>query len=642
MGRKRKRKLSSQDSRMYQFRPRNGLGLYFSKRNSKNASSIFEFNHRNVSPDSSLDNDEDVVGGILFTSFKELRGLENHSPLIINSVSSDEDYIEENNVLRDSNTLYENVSFKMFDSHYPMKRNTKPDRYFDADEFVDNPSFYTKLNIKRLESSQSIKRPRIDVDPTYTTISNSNLSKSKELSLVELVEMLPNSNNRRLPSKDIMNDASNSFLIKNLLKHNCSDNSTTALVRKFDSRPSVTGSYPECNRSEVKFQSFKSQVSPNVENNDETYISSGMHGYKYPSPLCVPFHSDTKKTSSQFSISSENLFPYSCNKYTEDSENVTSRKPHLPPTIPKHFEPISLQHEITNDSVSPTISTLAFTPHLYPSISPNINFPDRSTYFSHISGNSFVLAQQKYRVCMNHAYIAWSIFARETHLREEDSREKGLYPLSLHNKKCYSKPILRPKVIREFDCSRYQNSFINELYASNLSIETLSQLHTPCQLTRRDIGAYQPSFSYSLSTHQSNEISAPTIPNSITNRLYSRPTSLTFCPPTVYNNLNNIQHYPYSYSSIPNSEPSTIQCTVNNSSKYYSNCARSTKCFQDMKYLDFNSIIPVNLTKFLNPLLHSNIIVNDADNSHNNILKSNPPFYSHHSLEQNIRTFDFS
>ena len=627
MGRKRKRKSSSLDLRTYEFRPRNGLGLFFPKKNCNNTSSIFQYNHRTLSPDSSFDNDEDLIDGILFTSFKELRGLENHSPLIIDSETSDEEYIEDSDLYQNSN-IYENISLKILGSHCSMKSLGKPGRCFSQDS-----RFYSK-RIKRLESSNYFTRPRINCESTFTQVSNfgsdftdRNIPNSNDLSLEEVVQKLSDTQHEKLPTEDL-ESTYQPFLIKNLLNNNNNHENNT-LARKFNSHVPIAGSNSNCNMDDVKFQSLNSSI----ETNDEiTYLPSSIYSSHYHYPPCLPFFSSSKKLPSLDSIIPDKNDFFASNKYFENSSNIGSSKAGLSHTIINNFKPIFLQHDGSNELVSPTMqhSTLNITPHPCLPISRNIQLQD--SFFPHISDSSLVLSQHKYyRVCMNHAYIAWSIFARETHLREEDSREKGLYPLSLHNKKCHNKPILRPKVIRELDGSRYKNDILNIFYGDDFSIESLSRCHLPCQLTRREISStFRPSYSYSLTTPLSNEISAPSIPNSINNRKYTNSTSLSLYPSNI---LHNFLRNSSTYNTLASYEPLSIQSSLSNCSNYFPTFNRSTKYFHDQN-LKFTSIIPRNLSKYLNPLLPSNIFLTNLENFYNTQLKSNLALYFQHCFQK--------
>ena len=623
MGRKRKKQSCSQDSRTYQFRPRNGLGVFFSKKDSSNTSSIFQYNHRCVSPDSSFDNDEDIVEGILFTSFKELRGLENHSPLLIHSESSDEDYIDDNDLYQDSSTLFEKISLKMLDSHFSLKKFGKSGQGFKKD-----PRFYAKRTTKHLSSSNYNNRRCINRNTKFSKvlgvssdITDRNNSKSNEFNFVEVVENISNNQHERLPSKNLLDASSHPFLIKNLLKSKYTDQDES-LTRTFLSHLPIASTSSNCNKSEVKL--------PTVEaNNEITYISSGINTHKYHQAPSNPLFSNSKKKK-QFSIfSGKNKFLSSSDQYFDSVPILTSHSPILSPTILNHFEPVSFQHKTTTDDVTANnqLSANTCAPHTYLPITRNLHFND--TYFSRISGNSLVLSQQKYyRICMNHAYIAWSIFARETHLREEDSREKGLYPLILHNKKCHNKPILRPKVIREFEGSRYKFKK-DSFYGKDLSIETFSPFHLPYQCTRREIGStFQPCFSYCLTKQKSNEIPLPILPNTIKNRSYTHPPNLSLYPSTIYNNLNYFQRNPYVDNTLACSEP----LSINNYPNTFSTCAESTQYSQSLKNLEFSSRMPVDLTKIFNPLLISDNVADPMNkNSHT---KSNLPLYSHHTLQE--------
>lgn len=546
MGRKTKKIFPNQYSRTYLFRPRNGLGLYYPKIKSISTSSIFHYNQRNVSPEHSLDNDEDIVGGVLFSSYKELRGLESHSPLPYCLESSGDEDHESIQLLTSQEGLTDFVRSK-------NSFNYTNSRFIYGSDPVES-NFDKSIVTKSFDKLQEAHTIVSSVNAKLASNSPKYGSRPRSENLVNHGELFPTSNQQKPPESDNLSPKrSNTFLIENILRENIGLSSldrTTSPNAPFIIKP---------REKELNHIENLSQLSKESENSlgrlVGSHVSDSSFSHFFPllpevQTVIHPVHAYSvykNNIKDAFSSGPEFLSTYTPRHHTHLNQIGYPNDYDLLPDYPSVCK---LQQ--------PSSAFLGFSSHDYLFNADNIA-PQGSV--NRMTMNSLFPPQKRnYKTCMNHAYIAWSIYAKETHLWEEESREKGLYPLSLHSKQSYNRTVLRPKAFRELVCD------LNSTVEGTLFPKMLSPFPPACSVLHRGLSQ----LSHCVSSIQNEQETSDQIFNHIhsnivaTNDLYEQ-TSKSYRLSSTMGMMKSLNSLPFHVplSAFPKVPQSNEQNFVN-------------------------------------------------------------------------------
>ncbi|KAI6647778.1 hypothetical protein LOD99_8493 [Oopsacas minuta] len=636
MGRKAKRKIHSHYSRIYQFRPRNGLGLYYPRTNSIPPSSIFHYNQRDNSPDCSVENDQDLVEGILFTSYTDLRKLESHSPLSMYFNSSSDDCLGRNSI-----NIFEDIDANHLRSNASLNpKNSISAGYFNEPCF-HNSNCNIKSCIPSLSERHQIFQSSFDdlSSPEKSTSKKctSNDSKSPTIPLADVGNIYTKQTTESLPKKNNFINKSHPFLIENILSQNTFETDISSLNHACQSNVPYGVSYHERIRNDFEYNSLlPSQSEIHLDDRSITSLNTTKNS---TFPQFIPVIPESKNASSSSLIGPASNIKYNCSNILTYEANLLSNYISTSETSPyPRIESLST-HKDENSPNSfaqhSTVNILPYftnVPHKYMSTFGKIGSFDATTKLKNIS--SSLMNPHKSRICMNHANIAWSIYARETHLREEESREKGLYPLSLHNKNCFNRSILHPKAFRDIDCS-FTRSRETGLHCTR----ALSTFPQPYTIFRRNF----PNIS-GIDSNLSQNDSYPTCYN--LNPLHLRLSSINqssdqsanslkvSCTENVHN-LNFIPQYHSPFNLISNIEKYNEQFPIKRTpiSNFYSNPLGNP----DMGISDCKPIHCTNFSKILNPLLSPNILISSSEASHCQV--TNVPIFPLHTFQPSNPNF---
>ena len=615
MGRKTKRIIPNQYSRTYLFRPRNGLGLYYPKIKSISTSSIFQYNQRDVSPEHAPDNDEDIVEGVLFTSYKELRGLEGHSPLpycLESSCDGDHDGIQILSPREDvTDFISSQNSFKYSNSRYIYELDSV--QKCNIDESIVTESFG---NLHAMHSCKS----NVNVKST----SNSTVfdSKTQIVNLPNRVDVFPLSNLQKSPeNNEFISKRSNMFLIENILRENIK---STSLAHNTSNPPVIVKSREmELNNiSDLPLLSRKSEISFGRRVGSHFSDSSFSHFPPLVPEIQTFIHPAQTNSVCQNGIRDTFNFP---------PDYIST----FTPPRHAHSNPIDCpnDYKIVPD-FSPSFCKLRPTTFLgfsSPDYSLNADNLASQSSVNRMSRNSLLPPQKRsYKTCMNHANIAWSIYAKETHLWEEQLREKGLYPLSLHGKQCYNRTVLRPRAFREVVYD------VNNTIEGSLFPKTLSSFSPACSVFHRDFSQISHPESNIHNEQETSDQTIKRIHSKIvsTNELYEQ-TSKSYTLSSNMGMMNAFNGLPFHVplNTLPKVKQSNEQYMINRSclSNIYPN---HHVAFEDRLSHNLPRITP-NYDDFLHPILSTHLFKPSLEDS--SCQASNIPLFTLHPIEPNTQ-----
>ena len=622
MGRKTKKIIPNHYSRTYLFRPRNGLGLYYPKIKSISTSSIFHYNQRNVSPEHALDNDEDIVEGVLFTSYKELRGLESHSPLPYCLESSgDEDHGSKRKLI-------------------PQDDGTELARSQNSFNYANSRYIYESDSVQKCNISESIVTKSFGKLRTmHSCISNDNVkltsdstihdSKTQSVNIFDHVELFPTSNfQMSSENEELIPKRSHTFLIENILRENkeptlFNQNTSSNAPLIINSREMELNHVDDLSLlSKNEGNSSRRRVGSHISDSSFSHVIPllpEINPFIYPSQTDPAYQNSIKDT---FSLPPDYISSFTPPNHT-----------HLNPIDCQNKYTIFPDYSSSFCKLQPSPPFLGFSQHDYTLNVDNIA-PQSSV--NRISRNSLFPPQKRnYKTCMNHANIAWSIYAKETHLWEEESREKGLYPLSLHSKQCYNRTVLRPKAFREIACDM-NNTVEGSLFPSNLS-----PFSPDCSVFNRDLSQLSHPVSNIHIEQETSDQILKHIHSKIvaTNELYERSSKSFKLSPNV-GMMDVFNSFPFHVplNALPKVEQSSDQYMINRSCM--SNIYPSQHVAFDDKLSHNLPQLNSNYNHFLHPILSTHLFRPSLEDS--NCQVSNIPLFTLHPIEPNTQNLQQS
>ena len=483
MGRRLKRKVKkfSSDTKTYQFRPRNDLSLNNRRASSTISNSIFHYSLRDFSPIPS-DVEEDIVDDVIFTSYQDLRHLEVHSPnssLVASDENSSLSYLIfqncSNKSVSSKRKSYNYIGRKQMVVRKKTDKKRIPVYKKKSHPIISKNSIGITLNSKlecKSNSTQSNHDDiRVDgdlVSPVFKDISIANKS-------YDLSELKSGSKTLMISSEKIQNNKkkphpfSISSLLGNVLGKTALSSSVVPSAETIQSANILNASNTD--HLDASYSNF-------TFNSDNSNIYSTIHPIISPSdvltkqtdPYIVPTTPTPTNRSQPLKSGKNSTFMNDSSYHRNCKRGFSSQNSLI-------YHPFKLFH----------ISDMCSNRH------NELIIPNTPLSINSFMTDSIISPQNRnYKICMNHIFIAWSIYARETHLKEEDSREKGLCPLALHSRNRISsiRAVLRPKPNRMKESSISQNKSIADIYLKN-SIGNCTVANTslpvfPSDLRRRN------------------------------------------------------------------------------------------------------------------------------------------------------------